>query len=46
MPFAIMRNTHEALRASIRLQEQKLETGDGAAFREEWQQFQLSLIHI
>jgi hypothetical protein len=47
MPFAIMRNTHEALRASIRLQEQNLEAGDGAAFREEWQRFQRALaVHM
>src|SRR5215470_9571084 len=47
MPFAIMRNSHEALRASIRLQQQHLETGDVAALREEWQTFQRALgIHM
>jgi hypothetical protein len=47
MPFAIMRNAHEALRASIRVQEQKLASGDTAAFREEWQRFQRALaVHM
>lgn len=47
MPFAIMRNSHEALRASIRLQEQKLAAGDAAAFREEWQTFRRALaVHM
>ena len=47
MPFAIMRNSHEALRASIRVQEQKLETGDAAGFRDEWQTFQRALaVHM
>jgi Hemerythrin HHE cation binding domain len=47
MPFAIMRNAHEALRASIRLQEQRLEAGDAAGFREEWQAFQRALaVHM
>jgi len=47
MPFAIMRNAHEALRASIRLQEQKLAAGDGSGFREEWQCFQRALaVHM
>src|SRR5262245_20006034 len=47
MPFAIMRNSHEALRASIRLQEQKLESGDAAGFRDEWQTFQRALaVHM
>jgi len=47
MPFAIMRNAHEALRASIRLQEQKLAAGDGSGFREEWQSFQRALaVHM
>lgn len=36
MPFAIMRNAHEALRASIRLQEAALEAGDTEAFADEW----------
>jgi len=47
MPFAIMRNAHEALRASIRLQEQKLEAGDIAGFRDEWQTFQRAVaVHM
>jgi hypothetical protein len=47
MPFAIMRNTHEALRASIQLQQQKLDAGDAASFREEWQTFQRALaVHM
>jgi hypothetical protein len=47
MPFAIMRNAHEALRASIRLQEQKLDADDATAFREEWQTFQRALaVHM
>ena len=47
MPFAIMRNAHEALRASILLQEQKLDSGDDARFREEWQTFQRAIaIHM
>ncbi len=47
MPFAIMRNAHEALRASILLQEQKLDSGDDASFREEWQTFQRAIaIHM
>jgi hypothetical protein len=47
MPFAIMRTAHEALRASIRLQEQKLEAGDVAGFRDEWQTFQRAVaVHM
>jgi len=47
MPFAIMRNSHEALRASIRVQEQKLEAGDVAGFRDEWLRFQRALkVHM
>jgi len=47
MPFAIMRNAHEALRASIRLQEEYLDAGDAAAFREEWGTFQRALaVHM
>jgi hypothetical protein len=47
MPFAIMRNAHEALRASIRLQEQTLDAGDAAAFRAEWQTFRRALaVHM
>ena len=47
MPFAIMRNAHEALRASIRLQDQKLDAGDVAAFAGEWRTFQRALaVHM
>jgi hypothetical protein len=47
MPFAIMRNAHEALRASIGVQEQQLEAGQAAAFRAEWQNFQRALaVHM
>jgi len=47
MPFAIMRKAHEALRASIRLQEQKLDAGDVAAFGEEWRTFKRALaVHM
>ncbi len=47
MAFAIMRNSHEALRASIKLQEQFLAAGDAAGFREEWQTFQRALaVHM
>jgi hypothetical protein len=47
MPFAIMRNAHEALRASIRLQEQKLEAGDVPGLRDEWQTFQRAVaVHM
>jgi hypothetical protein len=47
MPFAIMRNSHEALRASIRVQEQELEAGDLAGLREEWLRFQRALkVHM
>jgi hypothetical protein len=47
MPFAIMRNTHEALRASIRLQEAALETRDRTAFADEWRRLQRGLaVHM
>jgi hypothetical protein len=47
MPFAIMRNSHEALRASIVLQQQHLASGDGGAFRAEWRSFQRALrVHM
>ena len=47
MPFAIMRNSHEALRASIRVQEENLQAGDIAGFRDEWQRFQRALkVHM
>jgi hemerythrin-like domain-containing protein len=39
MPFAIMRNAHEAIRASIRLQEEALESADLEAFREQWRAY-------
>lgn len=39
MPFAIMRNAHEAMRASIRLQEKKLEAEDLEGFRDEWERY-------
>jgi hypothetical protein len=47
MPFAIMRNSHEALRASIRVQEQKLAAGDLAGFHDEWRTFRRALaVHM
>jgi hypothetical protein len=47
MPFAIMRNAHEALRASIRQQEEKLEAGDKGAFQDEWRTFHRALaVHM
>jgi Hemerythrin HHE cation binding domain len=47
MPFAIMRNSHEALRASIRLQEEKLEAGDLPGLADEWRRFQRGLaVHM
>lgn len=47
MPFAIMRNSHEALRASIRLQEARLAEGDRNGFRDEWSRFQRALaVHM
>jgi hypothetical protein len=47
MPFAIMRNSHEALRASIRQQEQKLDAGNKGAFQDEWRSFQRALaVHM
>lgn len=47
MPFAIMRNAHEALRVSIKLQQHALDAGDEAAFREEWTTFQRGLaVHM
>jgi hypothetical protein len=39
MPFAIMRNVHEALRSSIRLQQRLLDTGDLVGFGDEWRDF-------
>lgn len=47
MSFAILRNTHEAFRTSIRLQEQALEFGDETSFRAEWQAFKRALaVHV
>jgi hypothetical protein len=47
MPFAVMRNSHEALRASILLQEQALAAGDTAAFAAEWKTYQRALaVHM
>ena len=47
MPFAIMRNSHEALRASIALQGRLLEAADLAAFTTEWRTFQKALaVHM
>jgi hypothetical protein len=47
MPFAIMRNAHEALRASIRLQAQALESADLDAFTAEWQRLRRGLaVHM
>ena len=47
MPFAIMRNAHEALRASIALQARALEAADRDAFAAEWQQLQRAVaVHM
>lgn len=47
MPFAIMRNSHEALRASIRLQEERLAAGNHQGFRDEWTTFRRALaVHM
>jgi hypothetical protein len=47
MPFAIMRNAHEALRSSIQLQQLALDAGDVAAFRDEWTTFHRALaVHM
>mgnify|MGYP003334534447 FL=1 len=47
MPFAIMRNAHEALRASINLQDRLLAAGDLAGFADEWRDFQRGLsVHM
>jgi hypothetical protein len=43
MPFAIMRNVHEALRASIQLQQKALDAENEIAFRDEWGTFQRAL---
>jgi hypothetical protein len=39
MPFAIMRNAHEAMRASIRLQERNIDSGNLTGFRDEWESY-------
>jgi hypothetical protein len=47
MPFAVMRNSHEALRSSIRLQEQRLDEGDLAGFSTLRREFQRALaVHM
>lgn len=47
MPFAVMRNAHEALRASITLQGRALDAGDRDAFRDEWGRFGRALaVHM
>jgi hypothetical protein len=47
MPFAIMRNAHEALRASIQLQGAALDTDAPTAFTEEWRRLQRALaVHM
>ncbi|MBS0447368.1 MAG: hemerythrin domain-containing protein [Proteobacteria bacterium] len=47
MSFAVLRNTHEAFRTSIRLQEQALVLDDPISFRTEWQGFRRALaVHV
>jgi Hemerythrin HHE cation binding domain len=47
MSFAILRNTHEAFRTSIRLQEQALKLGDDTRLRAEWRAFRRALaVHV
>jgi iron-sulfur cluster repair protein YtfE (RIC family) len=47
MSFAILRNTHEAFRTSIRLQEQALKLRDESSFSVEWQAFKRALaVHV
>ena len=47
MPFAIMRNAHEALRAGIRLQGRALEGADLGTFADEWKRLQRGLaVHM
>lgn len=47
MPFAIMRNAHEALRAGIGLQAQALESADLRSFADEWKRLQRGLaVHM
>jgi hypothetical protein len=47
MSFAILRNTHEAFRTSIRLQHEALKLGDTANFTAEWHGFKRALaVHV
>lgn len=47
MPFAVMRNAHEAMRASIGLQGQRLQAGDLDGFGREWETFRRALsVHM
>jgi hypothetical protein len=47
MSFAILRNTHEAFRTSIRLQQQALKLNEDISFRAEWQAFKRALaVHV
>ena len=47
MSFAILRNTHEAFRTSIRLQQQALRLNDATSFRTEWQAFKRAhAVHV
>jgi hypothetical protein len=47
MSFAILRNTHEAFRTSIRLQNEALRLGDTASFAAEWLAFKRVLaVHV
>lgn len=47
MPFAIMRNAHEAMRTSIRLQGKFLEKEDMKGFRGEWERYRKALaVHM
>ena len=47
MSFAILRNTHEAFRTSIRLQQQALKLNEETSLRAEWQAFRRALaVHV
>ena len=47
MSFAILRNTHEAFRTSIRLQHEALKLGNTASFAAEWHAFKRALaVHV
>jgi hypothetical protein len=47
MSFAILRNTHEAFRTSVRLQQEALFVGDEPGFRTTWQAFKRALaVHV